>query len=160
MCLLSLCVCVCLDINNVVHVPATFIATSHGGRSGRVACSAVAIGTPAHSGLDPQPPRQRHLECSTQVYLRFLRPLLPMTFCLLKCKIYRSTAAAAAAASQPRSSVYAHSAHSPKCPTVSMSRCPTVPTVHKNNAPGCHYRSRSCKWLCLLWAFASGLLPP
>lgn len=23
---------------------------------------------------------ERHLECSTQVYLRFLRPLLPMTF--------------------------------------------------------------------------------
>lgn len=30
-----LCVCVCLDINNVVHVPATFIATSHGGRHAR-----------------------------------------------------------------------------------------------------------------------------
>lgn len=115
---MCLCVCVCLDINNVVHVPATFIATSHGGRSGR--CNRHPI--PPHSSLDPQLPRQRHLECCTQVYLRFLRPLLPMTFCLLKCKIYRSTAAAAA---------YTPTVH-------------TVPLSHSPNCP-----QEQCAWLPL-----------
>lgn len=124
-----LCVCVCLDINNVVHVPATFIATSHGGRHARWQSA------PKLSATLPPPPllRQRHLECSTQVYLRFLRPLLPMTFCLLKCKIYRCTAAAAwPRVSEEVTTPTVHYLPLAQLPTCHCPQCSLA--CHKNNA--------------------------
>lgn len=129
-----LCLCLCLDINNFVHVPATFISTSW--RRMTPHTPHPVTGMLVTSNQRPVPDsrlRQQHLECSTQVYLRFLRPLLPMTFRLLKCKIYRCTAAAE----------WEADAHSSVCRTPAIGKR----LAQKNNA--CCYRPSCCccKWL-------------
>lgn len=148
---MCLCVCVCLDINNVVHVPATFIATSHGGRSGR--CNRHP--TPLH--LIPSQPRPAATSTTAP-------GVLHSSVLAVFASIAANDILLAKVQNLPvhscRSSIYAHCAH---CPTVPQSQLSTrtmrlAAIIEAGRL--CFCLCLCCKWLCLLWAFASGLLPP